>query len=580
MASIRRLASAVIDRIAAGEVIERPASVVKELLENAVDAGASQIEIDIERGGLGRVVVSDDGQGIRASELGLAVERHATSKLSAAEDLFRIRSLGFRGEALSAIASVSRLTLTSRRRDSEAGRRLVLEGGKVTTDEETGCPVGTTVDVRDLFYNTPARRKFMRAPATEQSHVIEACARVMLGAPACGLVLRSGQRRLLDVPAAPGDDLELRGQRVRSVLKPRVERVLPFRSSYRAGAGERDSDDSQETGILVTGFLAPPQIVRRDNKGVWFLVNGRHVRDRTLQRAMLDAYGVILARGTYPVRVVEVSMSPASVDVNVHPQKSEVRFADSRSVYRAVSTALTQALAEAPWDLPSNVREATAVDVAAAYANAAGAAQSHGSEPASQLFEVPQPSDKEWVQPLGDVGAFALCRRGERLYLVDRFAAIAAICYRRLQRELATGTIGNASLLFPETLEPPVQSSAAAWLDREWQSFEQLGFVVEPVGPGRYAVRAVPAALETETGVRQLVLALLDILVTAKDLMSVIDELLARCARHAAAAQSGEPHGSHLLERALDLGDDAVGVDGQPISRILSEADLRGLLRG
>lgn len=321
---IRVLDSHVVDHIAAGEVIERPSAVLKELLENAIDAGATDVRVHIEDGGLGRIRIEDDGCGMSLQDLKTCIKRHATSKIVDPEDLFGIETLGFRGEALSSISAVAYVQIETKRRGDPCGWRLVVRGGKVEACEEAPVNDGTTIDVSELFYNTPARRKFLRAPATEQSHVMDAALRVGMAQMHVALQVYNGNRRLLDLPSGvpPGTRLE-------AALGSRFPDAELF---------EHCSND-----VAIQGFLAPPSVVRNDAKGIWVFVNGRYVRDRMFHRAVADAFQEKVPTGKHPVLAVYVDLDPAKLDVNVHPQKLEVRFSDGQSVFQAFSEALAVA---------------------------------------------------------------------------------------------------------------------------------------------------------------------------------------------------------------------------------------------
>lgn len=567
MGVIHRLPSEVIDRIAAGEVIERPASVVKELVENAIDAGATQIEVRAEAGGLNRITVSDDGTGMTAGDARLAFERHATSKITSADDLFRIETMGFRGEALSSVAAVSRVTLTTRRAEDEEGRRLVVEGGELLADEPVGAPPGTTVDVADLFFNTPARRKFMRAPATELAHLVDGAVRCVIGASGVGLVVASGERRLLDVPSHAEPSA-----RAAAALRQRTE-LYAF------------SGPSSVSGIRVSGFLASPERARRDAKGMWTLVNRRWVRDRTLRAAVLDAFGAILEPRRYPVCVVDLRVPPEMVDVNVHPQKQEVRFAESNPIYRAVCSALTHALAQSPWlETRGGARPVAAIEAlglatetSATYRVTGPGGRFAAVEPVVEAAAGLAPVSTE---PLivGEVGRFVLCRSARGWLVVDRPAAIERLCADRLEAEQAAGGIECRPLLFPEPLQPT--SPVDGWLEANWESLSPLGFTVEPVGPGRFAVRAVPAALPADVNVRALILDVLETIVTFRGSVAARDRFLhVRCAEHASRRPLRHEALGELLVQLWQLGPDVRSLDDTLITRPLDEAELMRLFR-
>ena len=329
--AIRVLPDHVVDQIAAGEVIERPASVVKELVDNAIDAGARTISIETTAGGRGRIRVVDDGSGMSPGDATLALARHATSKLRAVEDLWGLATMGFRGEALPSIASVSRLILTTRRRDDLAATRIAVQGGRLDGVAETGAPAGTSVEVSDLFYNVPARLKFLKAEATEAAHVTELVARIAMAHPELHVVLRHNGRTALDAP--PDRDGFARAQ---ALLGARVAQELV------AAHGE-------ETGVRVTAFLGAPELAQTTARGVQIFVGRRPVRDRGVLHAIAMGYGERIARGRYPVAIVLLDLAGGEVDVNVHPQKAEVRFSDPGAVAAAVRHVVQAGVARAPW---------------------------------------------------------------------------------------------------------------------------------------------------------------------------------------------------------------------------------------
>ncbi|MCE9574828.1 MAG: DNA mismatch repair endonuclease MutL [Deltaproteobacteria bacterium] len=321
----------VVDQIAAGEVVERPASVVKELVENALDAGARLVTIDVIGGGRQLIRVVDDGRGMTPRDARLALSRHATSKLRSVDDLWGIGTMGFRGEALPSIASVARLTLTTRTADALAATRIVVEGGRVGEVTEVGAPVGTTIEVADLFANVPARLKFLKGDATEASHVTDAVSRLAMAHPEIHLRLRHAGRVALDAPPAPSAI-----ERARQLLGPRL-------------AGRLHPVTVEDGGIRVTALLAAPELAQSTARGVQLYVGRRAVRDRGLLHAVAMGYGELVPRGRYPVAIVLVDVPAGAVDVNVHPQKLEVRFSDAAAVATAVRHAVRRGVAGAPW---------------------------------------------------------------------------------------------------------------------------------------------------------------------------------------------------------------------------------------
>lgn len=315
MPVIRQLPPSLVNKIAAGEVIERPASVVKELLENSVDAGATIIELAIDGGGIERIRISDNGCGIAPEQIALAIASHATSKLETADDLFDVHTLGFRGEALASIAEISHLTLRTRTTASDAGAELTVNGGQPSPLQPVGCPVGTTIEVRNLFFNTPVRRKFMRTPQTEAGHITEAFTRIALAFPHIQMTMTSGNRCVFELPST-----ESWSERIRAFFGDEVaDALIPVQNE-------------QETARLA-GFVADPSVSRSNNRMQYLFLNGRHIRDRSLQHALSEAYRGLLMVGRFPVCFLRLKLPPNQVDVNVHPTKMEVRFQEGNKIY-------------------------------------------------------------------------------------------------------------------------------------------------------------------------------------------------------------------------------------------------------
>ncbi|HET7756162.1 MAG TPA: DNA mismatch repair endonuclease MutL, partial [Steroidobacteraceae bacterium] len=326
---IRVLPAELVDQIAAGEVIERPASVVKELVENSLDAGARRIEIDVERGGVGLIRVRDDGAGVPAAELPLAVARHATSKIASLGDLEAVATLGFRGEALPSIGSVSRLRIVSHPAGASRGAEIAIDGGRAGRVRPAAHPPGTTVEVRDLFFNVPARRKFVRSDATELLHIARLVERLALSRFDVSFCLRHGSRLLLDAPAV--EDAQAEAGRLEAVLgRDFPASTLPMRAS----AGP----------LLLSGWLGLPTHSRAQPDRQFWFVNGRSVRDRLLMNAVRLAYRDVLYHGRHPAYVLYLTLDPKLADVNAHPAKLEVRFRDSRQIHDFVFRALERAL--------------------------------------------------------------------------------------------------------------------------------------------------------------------------------------------------------------------------------------------
>lgn len=499
MAAIRLLDPLLANQIAAGEVVERPASVIKELLENALDAGARLIDITLEQGGLGLIRVRDDGDGIPSAELPLALARHATSKIHDVEDLAAVATLGFRGEALASIASVSRLTLTSSADRSGVGWAVRTEGRDVVPSVTPAAhPQGTTVEVRDLFFNTPARRKFMRSEKTEFGHLEEVVRRLALVSPRVAFSLSHQGRVVWQLK--PATDEAQRLKRLAHICGPAfVEAALPL--------------SVERSGLHLHGWLARPTYSRSQADAQYFFVNGRLVRDKVVTHAVRQAYADVLFHGRHPAFVLFLEMDPGAVDVNVHPTKHEVRFRESRSVHDMIFRTLHAVLAET---------RAQAGAVAPALASLPGSdvdsAADRVLEPSpamqQQSLVVPWPvADtavavaapspmvlSERTPPLGFAlaqlhGIYILSQAEEGLILVDMHAAHERIVYERLKRAYAEQRLQAQPLLMP--LSVAVSTAEAELAERHADDLEALGLVIDRAGPETLFIRGCPALLPT-----------------------------------------------------------------------------------
>jgi DNA mismatch repair protein MutL len=508
MGVVRQLPGDLANQIAAGEVVERPASVVKELVENALDAGATRVKVDLEQGGMAFARVSDDGTGMDAQDAVLAFERHATSKIADKDDLFRLSTFGFRGEALPSIASVARLRLITRERGSPEGTEVTVEGGSAAHARPTGAAEGTSVEVRDLFFNVPARRKFLKAVGTEAAHVTEALVLAALARPDVSFFLvRDGRavREWLRVAT--------RGERAAQAIDgEQLELCLGERGPMRLEA-----------------HLSPPQRARAGAVALHLLVNGRPVRDRQLARAVAQAYGSVLEPGRYPVGVVYVDLPSEQVDVNVHPQKAEVRFADARALFDAVTRELHRALAHA-FSLPSlgaSRAWSTPPRGAPSPAAVADPRPPPDSEPLSDPWRLapidepfsprsvaerktmPSPSP---VADLADSGlfrgvgfyasleflaqvrtTFLVCGGSDGLYILDQHAAAERVTFHRLRSAFASHSIATQRLLIPEVVE--LLPTEIATLEERASDIAALGIELRAVGSNAVAVHAVPMLL-------------------------------------------------------------------------------------
>ena len=493
---IRRLPDALIDQIAAGEVVERPASVVKELIENALDAGAARLRIELRDGGRASIAISDDGCGMGPADARLALERHATSKLRDAGDLERIASFGFRGEALPAIASVSKLRLTTRVAASPSGFELRVDHGRPAGEREVGAPAGTRVEVVDLFGAIPARRKFLKAANTEWGHASDWIARAALAAPAVHFDVLRDDKPAWSWPEV-GDALD----RVAAVLGEReAEALVPV--------------EMVEGRVRLHGFVSRPDRHRSNLSGVYLFVNGRPVRDRTLQHALVDCYRDALPRGRFPSAVLFLDVPLEAVDVNVHPAKWEVRFADARAAHRWMRSAVRSAFEARRWvdasgdraPLPETVRDAPAAWRGATGGDGAARAPAGASD---WLFAGRQEEGAEPPDPGGEVGGrvrFGELRRlgqlhatylvvegKEDLLLVDQHAAHERVLYEQLRAAWFERGVERQALLAPLAVQLDPRARIA--LTEHADAAARLGFEIEPFGEDTVAVRTVPALL-------------------------------------------------------------------------------------
>ena len=526
MPRIHVLPPTLADQIAAGEVVERPASVIKELAENSIDAGARRVEVEIEAGGRRLIRVVDDGCGMTPEETRLSLLRHATSKISSPDDLWGLTTFGFRGEALPSIAAVSRLTMRTKRPGTTAGFSLGYEGGIETSNGEVGMPDGTQVEVRDLFWNTPARLKFMKSEATEAANVAEAVMRLALAHPEIHFRLRGNSRVVLDLP--PHRDM---GERVRAALA-------------RRGASLLHEARGEEAGVIVRAFLAAPEEASATPRSTFLFVGKRFVRDRSLLHALGMGYGELLEKGRYPMAALFVEVPGQELDVNVHPQKLEVRFARAQEVYGAVRHVVGAAVARAPWLPPAPLRAYTlppehldaVAEAAAEPAELASVQSERPSRGAGRAWQEPlrpaqrslarglshtiegleMPKDpapaEEASAPASVVGSdgffggleyigqmrrtYLICEGQGELVIVDQHAAHERITFERLRQAHRQRKVARQRLLFPIPIELDDPAIAAVRETSALETLAGLGFEVEDFGPKTLLVRAVPDLLK------------------------------------------------------------------------------------
>lgn len=500
MAVVKRLPDGVASRIAAGEVIERPASVLKELLENAVDAGASRV--DVESTGAGRTLlrVADDGRGMDPADCRAAFERHATSKIESLEDIDRLSTFGFRGEALYAIAAVSRTTLTSSLSGSRRGWRVEMKGSKLVAEREAPPVRGTVVEVADLFFNTPARLKFLKSDASEKAHLTAVVEEAALANPGVSFRYRSEGRSALDLPAKGGAD-------ARAALRERVREVM-------GAEGEGLLEALHEgPGLRLSAFVSPADRLAASRSLQTFFVNRRPVASAALRQALYRAYEPFRSRSRHPVAVVFAEVPPADLDVNVHPAKREVRFRSDRAVFEALAQAVSRALLGSK-GLPRMETPAPVV----VYSPAAAGATVAADLPYRAAPSAPAAVEPDWFGPkaryLGQIErAYLVFEEGGGLLMVDQHAAQERILFERYLAEVESGSPLMQSLMLPIPVELPASRVQRVLARRE--RLRAYGFEVEPFGKTTLQVTGVPSLFHAGGEVQEMVHRLLDHLVSA-----------------------------------------------------------------
>lgn len=598
MSQIRQLPPSVVNKIAAGEVIERPASVVKELLENSVDAGATRIDVALGQGGTDLIRVTDNGHGIAAEDLPLAVASHATSKIADADDLFHVGTFGFRGEALASIAEVSHLTIRSRPANSDAGHEVEVVGGTRRDVVPCGCPVGTTIEVRNLFYNTPVRRKFLRASQTEIGHATEAFTRIALAQPQIHFTLRHNEKLLFDLPPTANWR-----ERIAAFFGRDLESTLiPL--------------DNRDGEVRLFGFAADPEHSRANNRMQYVLLNGRFIRDRSLQHALSEAYRGLLLGGRFPIAFLRLEVPADAVDVNVHPTKLEVRFADSGRIYALVLGTIRKKFLAT--DLTARVRSPIGVQEPGAEAADATAAAQHRQalvawakgaigetkqgavadtddsqaalelrfEPPSgpplelnrlerswpppaisarqheaaefagqqtaQLRDAPMPrTDPPALQRRSHLGfqihnRYLITENEAGMVVIDQHALHERILYEQLREKVLAGQMETQRLLVPEPVTLPPAEAAAALEARE--TLAQLGIEVEPFGGDTLLVSSYPAMLANLSPGEMLV-QVVELLVSSHkgpERRDLLDDLL-----HMIACKAAIKAGDHLAPEEI-----------------------------
>ncbi|MEI7815902.1 MAG: DNA mismatch repair endonuclease MutL [Desulfuromonadales bacterium] len=591
------------NKIAAGEVVERPASVIKELIENALDAGATDISVEITAGGRRRIRVSDNGHGMSREDALLSLERHATSKIKIDSDLENILTLGFRGEALPSIASVSRFSLATREPASAEGTEIIVEGGRVRDVRACGMAPGTVISVEQIFFNLPARLKFMKSAETEAAHVADVVARMAVSRPDVAFSCISDDRELL--------------KQQRSDLQRRLAQVVGKDSSLHLFPLAAD-----DTYISITGFISAPPLIRSGTQAIYTFINGRFIRDKVVQHAIMQAYRGVIDRGRYPVVALFIVLPPGEVDVNVHPTKHEVRFRRQSAVHDAIQAAIEEVLSKSPWlTTPIIAGVAPKEFPAQAYREriAAAAQTSLAMQPqtphqslspqqystasviktvtpersatineTAQQFrpDLAQSEDNGYFSSLAIIGQFhseyILCQSGSELVIIDQHAASERVAYQLLKQQCQSGGIESQRLLFPETVE--LSFSEVAVAVRFCSDLAGIGFELEPFGGTTLLVSAAPRLVARKTPVILIrdLLSDLEKFGTSAAFNDVLDSLLSRIACHSVI------RGMHLLEQRqirellqrMDNTDFAASCPhGRPVSHVVTLIELQKIFK-
>lgn len=585
MGVINLLSENLINQIAAGEVVERPASVVKELIENSIDAGATEIIVDIEESGRRLIRVSDNGCGMSREDALLSLQRHATSKLKEPKDLFNISTLGFRGEALPSIASVSRLKLNTVHRDSISGTSIRIAGGKEIEVKDFGGALGTTVEVGDLFFNTPARLKFMKSPATELSHITETVTRMAVSHPLIRFLYNHNGSSIYSLPSSK--DLLTR---VCGMIKEEEKSFLAV---------------FLDSNVRVRGYVSGPDISRPTQRGIYIFVNGRFVRDRIVLHAIMDAYRTIMEKDRYPLVFLFLDMPPSEVDVNVHPAKSEVRFRNTDEVHRAVYAAVAEALKKWSSQKGAGVRshnyevpEATSAYQYRISEAIDKYATSNSSELGGRSYTIPlkghefYPLRREEDQAemgeqkgffsslniLGRVGGtYIVCSDGSGLYLLDQHAAHERVAFEKLKKNFSESGHASQALLIPETIE--LTPSAAVLLNDRIDILSQIGLEVDHFGGNTFVIKAIPAVL-SKVDARGLIKDIVDELIHVERsgaFSKLVDRIISRMACHSAVEGGDRMDAMEIkaLLRDLDSIDFSSNCPhGRPVFVVFNQSDI------
>ncbi len=535
---IRLLSEQMANLIAAGEVIERPASVVKELLENALDAGAKNIQIKIEKGGRQLISVKDDGIGMSADDALLCLERHATSKISAPDDLDKIGTLGFRGEAIPSIAAVSRMKLTTRQKNNLNGTEISIEGGKIKQVKEAGFPPGTKIDVRNLFYNTPARRKFLKSEENELYHISAHLERLVIAYPEVSFNFQHNERQIKLYPIVES----LRTRIITALDSNAEDYLLPV--------------EYQDEYCKIRGYISTPDYTKNNKQYQLTYVNHRWVKNNTLDFSLYKAYGSFVEKGKYPLAVLFIDIPAGEVDVNVHPTKREIRFRKEFEVKKRLLLALNNALSKKeviPQVVFENDSNKTAnrqnifTQVKVDYQPGHHKYVTYKINEDAEVFKITSLKDQnkhEAYRILGQVAnLYLIVEYDNGFYIIDQHAAHERVQYEKIMSEFEKGPVESQHLMYPSPLDLP--TSKLELLKAYLEKLENFGFVIEIIGPDSFFIKAIPAILnESSENPRQLVYDILDELALNSESNAekkIVSNIAASIACHSDIKESDKP---------------------------------------
>lgn len=597
------------NKIAAGEVVERPASVIKELIENSLDAGATDIAVEIYAGGRKRISVTDNGHGMSREDALLSLERHATSKIKNDSDLEKILTLGFRGEALPSIASVSRFSLKTRELGSTEGTAISIEGGRVRDVKACGMATGTVITVEQLFFNLPARLKFMKSAETETGHVCDVVTRLAISRPDVAFSCTTDDREVLKLQ--------------RSDLQRRLSQIVGKESAMHLYEVKRLDDYAS-----ITGFVSSPYLVRSGTQGIYTYINGRFIRDKVVQHAIMQAYRSVIDRGRYPLAALFFEVPPEEVDVNVHPTKHEVRFRRQSLVHDAIAGAIEEVLRKSPWLAENLAQASTSSPIPAQAAPTAQAYRERIAAAAQASLSIPprrteteyssiqdltrsetaitnifpsfppnvsaaepttpfQPEEKQaestgYFSSLSIIGQFhseyIICQSATELVIIDQHAASERVAYQLLKGQLKNGGVESQRLLFPETVE--LSFSEVALAEKFSSDLAAIGFELEPFGGTTMILSAAPRIVARKNPLLLIrdILADLDRFGTSAAFSDAVESVLARIACHSVV------RGIHLLENRqirelfiqMDKTDFAASCPhGRPVSHVVPMHEIQ-----